>query len=238
MHDRARVEATLREYLYLVDAMEAEKLDACVSIKPTQFGLAIGRSYCESQVLPLFDRVRASDGGFLWMDMEGSPYTEDTLALYENLLRRDPSVGVCLQANLRRTAKDLTRLLELGGVVRLTKGAYRESASIAYTGRGDIDASFLRLLRTLFERGRRFGVATHDGRLIDAAIRLARDTDRPWEFQFLKGVRDPLKRVLVRRGYRVREYIPYGPSWLPYFTRRLRERPSNLVTMLRSLVQG
>ncbi len=235
--DRALVEQTLHEYLRMLESINREGLRASVSIKPSQFGLEFGRAYCESQVLPLFDRVR-SENGFLWIDMESSRFTDETLALYEGLLRRYPDVGVCLQANLKRTAEDLDHLLELGGKIRLTKGAYREPADVAYKTRADVNEALGRLLRTLFERGDRFGVATHDGRFVDEAMRLATNHKKTWEFQMLKGVRDPLKRELVAKGYRVLEYIPYGPDWLPYFTRRLRERPRNVFTMVRSLVQG
>ncbi len=235
--DRAVVEATLKEYMRVLDAIEAGNLNACVSVKPSQFGLEFGRAYAESMVAPLFDRVRAM-GDFLWLDMEGSRFTDDTLALYADLRHRHHDVGVCLQANLKRTPKDLERLLEIGGKIRLVKGAYRETPEVAHRTRAEIDAAYESLLRTLFEKGDHFAVATHDGKLVDAAIRLSKDHKRIWEFQMLRGVREPLKRDLVRKGYRVVEYIPYGPNWLPYFTRRLRERPRNVLTMIRSLVQG
>ena len=235
--DRAQVGETLRECLRMVDAIAERKLSASVSIKLSQFGLEFGRPYCVSQVLPLFDRLRAANG-FLWLDMEDSRSTDDTLAIYEDLLRRHPHVGVCLQANLRRTPRDLDRLLELGGKVRLTKGAYRESPDVAYTSRAEVDAAYGRLLRALFEKGDRFGVATHDGKFIEEALRLSTLHKRTWDFQMLMGVRDPMKRDLVGKGHRVSEYIPYGPNWLPYFSRRLRERPRNLFTMARSFVQG
>jgi len=235
--EKSKVEATLREYQEILDAIEAEKLRASVSIKPSQFGLEFGRAYCESMTLPLFDRVRAM-GGFLWLDMEGSRFTDDTLAMYEDLHRRHHDVGVCLQANLKRTPKDLDHLLEIGGKVRLTKGAYREAPEIAHRTRASVDRAYGKLLKTLFENGDRFAVGTHDGALIQQAIKLANTHRRIWEFQMLKGVREPLKRELVAKGFRVAEYIPYGPNWLPYFLRRLRERPRNVLTMMQSFVQG
>ena len=235
--EKAQVEATLQDYQGIVDAIETKKLRACVSIKLSQFGLEFGRAYCESMVRPLFDRVRAM-GGFLWLDMEGSRFTDDTLAIYEDLHRRHHDVGVCLQANLKRTPKDLDRLLEIGGKVRLTKGAYREPEGIAHRKRADVDVAYGKLLKTMFENGDRFAVGTHDGALVDQAIALAKTHRRIWEFQMLKGVREPLKRELVAKRLRVAEYIPYGPNWLPYFLRRLRERPRNVFTMMRSYVQG
>ncbi len=235
--EKAKVEATLRDYQRILDAIDKEKLRATVSIKPSQFGLEFGRSYCDSMVLPLFDRIRAM-GGFLWLDMEGSRFTEETLAIYEDLHRRHHDVGVCLQANLKRTPEDLDRLLKIGGKVRLTKGAYREPAEIAHQTPADVNRAYGRLLKTLFENGDRFAVGTHDGTFIDQAIKLAETHRRIWEFQMLKGVREPLKRELRAKGLRVSEYIPYGPNWLPYFLRRLRERPRNMFTMMRSFVQG
>lgn len=235
--EKGQVEATLREYNRILDEIEKEKLRASVSIKLSQFGLEFGRTYCESMVLPLFDRIRAM-GGFLWLDMEGSRFTDDTLAIYEDLHRRHHDVGVCLQANLKRTPKDLDRLLATGGKVRLTKGAYREPEEISHRKRAEVDAAYQKLLKTLFENGDRFAVGTHDGALIDQAIRLANTHRRIWEFQMLKGVREPLKRELLAKGLRVGEYIPFGPNWLPYFLRRLRERPRNVFTMMRSFVQG
>jgi proline dehydrogenase len=235
--DKAKVESTLRDYQRILDAIEKEKLRATVSIKPSQFGLEFGRSYCDSMVLPLFDRIRAM-GGFLWLDMEASRFTEETLAIYEDLRRRHHDVGVCLQANLKRTPKDLDRLLKIGGKVRLTKGAYREPEDIAHQTRAEVDKAYGKLLKTLFENGDRFAVGTHDGTFVDQAINLADTHRRIWEFQMLKGVREPLKRELTAKGLRVSEYIPYGPNWLPYFLRRLRERPRNVFTLMRSFVQG
>lgn len=235
--EKRLVEGTLKEYLRILTAIGREGLRAGVSVKPSQLGLAFGREYCESMVKPVFDKVRAM-GGFLWIDMEGSRFTADTLGMYQDLHDRHHDVGVCLQANLRRTPKDLERILEYGGKVRLTKGAYRETSAIAHHRREEIDTAYLRLLKILFEKGDRFAVATHDGALIEEAIRLSHTHKRIWEFQFLKGVRDPLKRDLVAKKYRVVEYVPYGPNWLPYFLRRLRERPRNVLTMIRSFIQG
>lgn len=235
--EKAKVESTLRDYQRILDAIEKEKLRATVSIKLSQFGLEFGRAYCESMVHPLFDRIRAMDD-FLWLDMEGSRFTDDTLAIYEDLHRRHHDVGVCLQANLKRTPEDLDRMLKIGGKVRLTKGAYREPEEVAHRRRADVDKAYGELLKTLFENGDRFAVGTHDGTFVDQAIKLADTHRRIWEFQMLKGVREPLKRELAAKGLRVSEYIPFGPNWLPYFLRRLRERPQNMFTILRSFVQG
>jgi len=170
--------------------------------------------------------------------MESANTTDDTIWICEQLLTRYGRVGICLQANLRRTADDLDRLIRDGARVRLVKGAYKETPDIAYRTRSEIDRAYLAHLETLFAKARHFAVASHDGRLIVRALALANAHPTPFEFAMLQGVRDPLKAELVRAGHRVAEYIPYGPNWLPYFTRRLRERPRNVITMVRSFVSG
>jgi proline dehydrogenase len=234
-HERAAVETDRQEYLGLVREMGGRGIRGCVSVKPTQFGLLIDRDVALETYVSILDATRAR-GMRLWLDMEGAATTDATLWVYERLLERHADVGVCLQANLRRTRNDLARLLALGAKIRLTKGAYRETADLAFARRSDIDGAYLAHLETLFREGRDFAVASHDGRMVQRAIELGRDAGVPFEFQMLKGVRDPLKADLVARGFRVLEYIPYGPTWLPYFARRLRERPRNVVTMARSFV--
>lgn len=235
--EKPRVEATVQEYLRLVANLRAANVDADVSLKPTQLGILIDKEYALSQMVPVLDAVRAW-GHVLWVDMEGAATVADTIWVYEELLRRHDKVGLCLQANLTRTDEDLPRLLAKGARIRLVKGAYKESPEVALMARAEIDSAFLRHLETLFREGREFTVATHDGRMVDRALELAKEHPAPFEFAMLQGVRDPLKTELAEQGHRVTEYIPYGPTWLPYFTRRLRERPRNIVTMLRSLVSG
>ena len=207
--EKAPVEATRREYLSLVAAMQAEGIRGEVSLKPTQFGVLIDRAYALSEMIPVLEATRAT-GRVLWLDMESANTTDDTIWIGEQLLARYDRVGICLQANLKRTAEDLDRLIREGARVRLVKGAYKETPDIAYRTRSEIDR----------------------------ALALAKAHPTPFEFAMLQGVRDPLKVDLVRAGHQVAEYIPYGPNWLPYFTRRLRERPRNVITMVRSFVSG
>ncbi|HKW43342.1 MAG TPA: proline dehydrogenase family protein [Thermoplasmata archaeon] len=235
--ETAPVEETTREYLRLLATMRAEGIQGAVSLKPTQFGVLIDKAYALSQMTPVLDATKA-DARVLWLDMEISATTDDTIWICESLLKRYPLVGICLQANLRRTASDIDRLLKLGARIRLVKGAYKETPEVAYTARADVDRQYLAHLETLFTRARDFAVATHDGRMIQRALDLHRDHPVPFHFAMLQGVRDPLKAELVTSAHQVAEYIPYGPNWLPYFTRRLRERPRNVITMLRSFVSG
>jgi len=235
--EKEPVEATAREYSRLLTAMREERIRGDPTLKPTQFGVFIDKAYALSEMLPILELTKA-EGRILWLDMESSATTDDTIWICERLLERYDRVGICVQANLRRTAKDLDRLILDRARIRLVKGAYKETPEIAYRTRPEIDRAYLAHLETLFARARDFAVASHDGRIIDRALALAKDHPIPFEFAMLQGVRDPLKRELVRSGHRVAEYIPYGPNWLPYFTRRLRERPRNILTMVRSFVSG
>ena len=235
--EKAPVEATTREYLQLLASMRSERIRGEVSIKPTQFGVFIEKEYALSQMLPVLDASKA-DGRVLWLDMESAATTDDTIWLCERLLERYGRVGICLQANLKRTTSDLERLIRNRARIRLVKGAYKEAAEGAYRSRAEIDRAYAEHLGTLFTQARDFAVASHDGRMIERALALAKEHPTPFEFAMLQGVRDPLKAELVSQGHRVAEYIPYGPHWLPYFTRRLRERPRNVMTMARSFVSG
>ncbi len=229
-----KVEATAREYESLLADMRGLGLDACISIKLTQLGLSISEGYCREVMARLLEGCRKT-GIFLWLDMEGSEYTSATLRIYRKCLESWPEIGVALQANLRRTEEDLRSLLP-EGVIRLCKGAYRENPSLSFRKRADVDESYRGLMHILFEDGERFALATHDDRLIHEGLSLQKKHSCELEFQMLLGVRDPLKRELKSLGHRVLEYIPYGPEWLPYFSRRIRERPGNLITMFRSFV--
>ncbi|MBI3003087.1 MAG: proline dehydrogenase family protein [candidate division NC10 bacterium] len=217
-------------------------LSSHLSVKLTQLGLDVDADLgagnlrqilAEAAALPTFVRV----------DMEGSAYTERTLALYRVLRPAFPDVGVVLQAYLHRTAADLEALLSLGVNVRLCKGAYREPASIAFPRKRDVDQCYLRLAARLLapdslERGAFAAFATHDPRMVAGVRRLAAERNVPrdrFEFQMLYGIARDLQRALVAAGYGVRIYIPYGDAWYPYFMRRLAERPANLVFLVRSL---
>jgi proline dehydrogenase len=235
--EKGPVEATAREYLDLIAQLNEARVRGDVSLKPTQFGVLFDREYALHQMLPVLDAARAS-GRVFWLDME-SPHTiDDTLAMYSALHRRYDRVGLALQANMRRTERDLPALLENRARVRLVKGAYKGELADAFLSRAEIDAAYLRHLETLFQRGADFAVATHDGRMITRALQLSKEHPTPFEFAMLQGVRDPLKMELVSAGHRVADYIPYGPEWLAYFTRRLRERPRNILTMVQSFVSG
>ncbi|HEV2118527.1 MAG TPA: proline dehydrogenase family protein [Candidatus Bathyarchaeia archaeon] len=232
--DEKLIQAYTEEYLKLLDRIQQEKIDGTISVKPSQIGLAANPALYISNLLRIVEKAETYDQ-FVWIDMENSPYAEATLKTYSEILPSHPRLGVCLQANMKRTESDLGDLVLRGGKIRLVKGAYPESQEVAFKKRSDVDANYLKLMATLFEEGNRFAIGTHDGKLIDKARDLAKDHKRDFEFQMLKGIRDDIKPSLIEEGYRVSEYIPYGPEWYNYSKRRMRERKRNILLLLRSI---
>ena len=232
--DQKLIQGYTEEYLKLLDRMQAEKINGTISVKPSQIGLAASPSLYEANLLRIIERAETYNE-FVWIDMENSPYTTATLKVYREILPSHRQLGVCLQANMKRTETHLRDLISRGGIVRLVKGAYSESAELAYKRRSEVDANYVRLMTMLFEGGGRFAIGTHDGKLIDKARDLAKDRKRDFEFQLLKGIRDDIKPTLIEEGYRVSEYIPYGPEWYNYSKRRMRERKRNILLLLRSI---
>jgi len=173
----------------------------------------------------------------LWIDMEGSSVTSRTLQIYSKLFEAHKNVGVALQSYLKRSEADLAMLMDIGGKVRLVKGAYKEPSGIVFRTREQVTANFIKLMRTLFERGEEFAIATHDSRPIEEAEKLHEaDPGTRFEFEMLRGIRDDLKLRLAKEGHRVVDYMPYGEEWYSYSIRRIREHPSNIWLLLRSLV--
>lgn len=232
--DRKLIEEYSQEYLKLLDTIQTEKIQGTISIKPSQLGLAIETSLYKDLLLKIVEKAE-QEGRFVWIDMENSPYTDATVGVYREVLSSHNDVGMCLQANMRRTENDMRDLLPRGGKIRLVKGAYPEAAGVAFNRRSDVDANYAQLMRLLFDQGHFFGIATHDGKLIEEAKNLSRDHKVDFEFQLLKGIRDDLKSSLLADGFRVSEYIPYGPEWYNYSKRRMRERKRNILLLLRSI---
>jgi len=227
-------DAHLRQYLSLQDAISMNKVEGCASVKLTQFGLGSDASAAESRFESVAENAERL-GQLLWVDMEGSKFTDATLQVYSRAVSKHPKVGVALQAYLKRSESDLNNLLDEGGRVRLVKGAYRESPEIALHGRESVRENYRKLMTLLFERGENFAIATHDSQMVDAAKKLADGKHTVFEFEMLKGIRNELKEELVSTGYRVVEYLPYGEEWYAYSQRRMSEHPSNLVLLIRSL---
>ena len=246
--DAEEAAAVAEHYLDVLDRIAAAKLDCAVSIKLTQLGLDLGAEQAAGHLDALIERA-ATLGNMIWIDMEGSEYTDVTLDIYRGARERHENVGVCIQANLRRTAADLDALLPIRARIRLVKGAYAEPAEIAYTRKRDVDANFLALAERLLADQARAGAdaaalhgfATHDSRMIEGVGRLARELgidDRAVEFPMLYGIRAAEQRRLAAAGPPVRVLISYGEAWFPWYMRRLAERPANVFFVLRNLFPG
>lgn len=230
-------------YHHLLDEIQRLKLDANVSLKLTHMGLDVDEPLARSTVAELLEHAIAS-GTFLRIDMEGSAYTQKTLDLVRELHRRPTAaghIGTVLQAYLYRTAEDASQLCAEGIRIRLCKGAYREPASIAYPGKQDVDANYIKVAKHILKSGVFHGLATHDEKIIDAIKAWAIQEAIPrtaFEFQMLHGVRRDLQESLAREGWGVRCYIPFGTEWYPYFMRRLAERPANVLFLARNYFKG
>jgi proline dehydrogenase len=236
----AEADAATRDYLAIVDAVVRAEVGRNLSLKLTQLGLDVDKASAVDNLRKILERGEPA-GFFIRIDMENSPYTDVTLEIFETLWQHGHrQLGVVLQSALYRSERDLQRLNELGARVRLVKGAYNEPKSVAYQRKADVDAAYARMTTALLTSGRYPAIATHDPALIDHARRVAREhgiaPDR-FEFQMLYGIRRDLQNALVREGYRVRIYVPFGREWFPYFMRRLGERPANLLFVLRGVTR-
>ena len=234
--------AAADEYIATLDALAARGLDRNVSVKLSQMGLGLDDDACRSNVRRILERA-AEHEAFVRIDMEDHTTTDATLALWRDLrpinAGRGDS-GVVIQAALRRTPADVDALIAERARIRLCKGAYVEPASVAFPDKFDVDAAYGRLMERLLADGAFPAIATHDERLINRALRFVRHggiaADR-FEFQMLYGVRRDLQERLVRAGFGVRVYVPFGTQWYPYFMRRLAERPANVAFVLRSILR-
>jgi proline dehydrogenase len=232
--DRNLIQRYVEEYLNLLEAIQNEKLLATISIKPSQIGLTADATLYRDNLLKIVAKAE-EEGRFVWIDMENSPYTESTIEIYCELLSTHKDLGLCLQANMKRSETDLKDLLPRGGKIRLVKGAYPENRQIAFKHGNELNANYLRLMRILFEEAGFFAIGTHDEKMINEAEKLSRKHNANFEFQLLKGIRDDLKSKLIRDGFKVSEYIPYGPEWYNYSKRRMRERKRNILLLIRSI---
>lgn len=236
----AEADRATREYLDIIDAIVAAGIGRNISLKLTQLGLDVDRATAVDNLRKILESAEPA-GFFVRIDMENWPHTETTLEIFETLWQQEyRSIGVVVQAALRRTEADLDRINALGARIRLVKGAYLEPKSIAYRRKAEVDEAYARLMKRLITDGNYPAIATHDPKMIDLAQRWAAErgvaADR-FEFQMLHGVRRDLQTALVTQGYRVRVYVPFGSEWFPYFMRRLGERPANVLFVIGSLVR-
>jgi proline dehydrogenase len=229
-------------YHRLIDAIAARKLNANVSVKLTQMGLGLSHDIAESIAENLTEHARAA-GSFVRIDMEDSSLTQVTLDIVRRIHARPGlrgAIGTVIQSYLYRSQADVEQLLADGIRIRLCKGAYKEPAEVAFPRKADVDSNYIRLSCMLLDSPVYHGLATHDIAMIGAAKSFARQhgiEPQRYEFQMLFGVRRDLQRELVREGYNMRVYIPFGREWYPYFMRRLAERPANVFFIAKNLMR-
>lgn len=219
--------ASRTQSIEVLQAIAREKLDSNLSIKLTSLGLKLDTGFCTTNVREIL-KVAAGLGIFVRFDMEDSTCTTDTIAIFRGLQKEFPNTGIVLQAYMRRCERDVEQLVQTKTNFRLCKGIYREAPDVAFQGREEVQKNYMLLLEKMLAAGSYVGIATHDSVLVDGAERLiaARKLRKDqFEFQMLLGVRPDLRRRLVRDGYKVRLYVPFGLHWYGYSTRRFKENP-------------
>jgi proline dehydrogenase len=238
--DAAEARESAGLYHQLLAQIAERGLDANVSVKLTHMGLDVDSALAIDIVNDLVAHA-ARIGNFVRVDMEGSPYTQKTLDLVRRIHGQPGNqgrVGAVLQSYLHRSLRDAEELCAEGIRIRLCKGAYKEPAEIAYQDKADVDESFMRITRVLLQSGVYHGIATHDPNMIAPTISFAQEngiSPHSFEFQMLHGIRRDLQEQLVRDGWRMRVYIPFGREWYPYLMRRLAERPANLLFIAKNV---
>lgn len=226
-------------YLRMLAGLKDKGLEPNVSLKLTQFGMDFSVGACEENVAALV-QVAARTGGFVRIDMESSEYTDRTLEVVRRLNERFGACGTVIQAYLHRSAADVESLTAAGIRVRLCKGAYLEPAEVAFPDKTEVDRNYRDLAEKLLVKGAYPAIATHDEAMIEALERFvttSRIAPERFEFQMLYGIRRDLQTRLVKQGFRMRLYVPFGEAWYPYFMRRLAERPANVLFLLRNLLR-
>lgn len=238
--DEAQASAQL--YHQLLDDIASQKLNANISLKLTHMGIDVDEKLARDLVSELVAKAAAMNPrNFVRVDMEGSPYTQRTLDFVRELHRvpdNQGCVGAVIQSYMRRSESDIQTLLAEGIRIRLCKGAYKEPVEIAFQAKSEVDANYVKLMKLLMKSKIYHGLATHDEKIINQAKafatseRISRDA---FEFQMLHGIRRDLQQSLMRDGWRMRVYIPFGTEWYPYFMRRLAERPANVLFIAKNL---
>ena len=240
IRDAADAEASYRAYSEILRQLAARRIDGSITIKPTQLALELDPALCSTLTLRLVGEAKAL-GNFVEIDMEHSSAVDATLTLFERARCEHENVGLAVQSYLFRTEADLRRLERHRPKIRLVKGAYQEPPDVAFVEKRQVDDNYRKLLRLLFSGGFTPAVATHDEAMLAEAKALAREHGRSadeWEVQMLLGIRRDLQESLAREGIRMRVYVTFGTEWVPYFMRRLAERPANLAFVIRSLLRG
>jgi proline dehydrogenase len=235
----AAAAAAADEYVTIINKIVASGVERNVSLKLTQLGLDVDRATAVDNMRRILEPADAA-GFFVRIDMENSPYTDATFEILDTLRGQGHTqLGTVIQSALRRSAEDVRRLNAAAVRVRLVKGAYKESKNVAFQAKSEVDGAFVDLMRLLMDEGTYPAIATHDPRMLDATKTYAASkgyANERFEFQMLYGIRRDLQTSLVKEGYRVRVYVPFGKQWYPYFMRRLGERPANVAFVLKGIL--
>ena len=239
-NDAREATAATDEYIGILERIKQEGADANISIKLTALGLDISEDLARENLARVMTAAQER-AIFVRVDMEASDYTQRTIDIVIEYHKTHDNIGTVIQTALYRSPDDVDRLIAQGVRVRLVKGAYLEPPTIAYARKADVDDAYLQMMRTLLDRGVYPAIATHDERLINAAIQYASAHNIPrarYEFQMLYGIRRDLQERLATTGYNVRVYVPSGSQWYPYLTRRMAERPANLMFIVSNTFRG
>ena len=234
---KKQINTTMKEYQKIIHSFRKWKIRGAISVKPTQIGLSISQKEFYRNFEKIIQAARNAHV-FVWLDMESSEHTDETIEIYHTFFSKYERLGIALQANLKRTENDLRDLQRIGAKIRLVKGAYRENAKISFKSKKSVDDNYLKLMKKLFENGNEFAIASHDGKIIRKAQLLSKKYPRKFEFQFLKGIREEIKSELIKKKFVVSDYIPYGTNWLAYSIRRIKERKRNILLLGSSLIQS
>lgn len=238
------VKKTVIEYKKLIKKTIESGIEGSISIKPTQIGLSLDMNLCLDHLLEITS-IAKKNNIFIWIDMESFKNVESTLTIYQKVREENHEIGIVLQSYLKRSYSDLLKLLAYQPNIRLVKGAYHEKEEYAFKTKVEIDTNYVEMAKLLLSQKDKlrenqiFAIATHDANIIQKSLDLFylyNFKKEHLQFQFLKGIREKLKVNLLSKGFTVHEYIPYGENWLPYSVRRLRERKSNIILLLRSLI--
>lgn len=239
VNNAGEAEESVKEYLALLGGIKSSGADSAVSLKLTHLGLDISMELALRNAETVIKRAGELDN-FVRFDMEGSAYTQRTIDAFLGLRQKYPNVGIAIQSYLLKSREDARRIASRGGSIRLVKGAYKEPATVAFQGKKDVDANYEAIMKELLLTKTRPAIATHDERLINEAKsfavknNIARDS---FDFEMLLGMKRRLQKELAAEGYKVRVYIPYGKNWLPYTTRRLRERKENIWFVVKNIFE-
>jgi len=232
--DERQANYMTKEYIRLIEIIKKKNINAKISLKLTQLGLSISTSLCEENFFNILEKAKKY-GIETWIDMENYKYLNPTINIYLKSLNFYKDLGIALQAYLKNGMEIAKRIIKHEGMIRLVKGAYKESEKVVFKNKKEISLNFKNIMKILFENKTRFVIATHDEKLVYEGVYLSMKYKHYPTFAFLRGIRDDLKKWLIKYNFKVDEYIPYGIEWTGYVYRRIRERKSNILLIIFSL---